>query len=140
MCLSCICLLAMHTLICVTFSLPLGVRGWLRLLLVALARLFCLPFIIQGLPGHISFAAILSLLLIQEGHLSVVELVLLNHLVLSLPTNSASRLTDRHYITEILLVRRKNLTKLINFRLLRRAKNLIMFATQYAEKNMSKLE
>ena len=28
-------LLAMHTLICATFSLPPGVRGWLRLLLVA---------------------------------------------------------------------------------------------------------
>ena len=34
----------MHTLICVTFSLPPGVRGWLRLLLVALPGLFCLPF------------------------------------------------------------------------------------------------
>ena len=44
MCLSCICLLVMHTLICVTFSLPPGVRGWLRLLLVALPGLFCLPF------------------------------------------------------------------------------------------------
>ena len=30
LCLSCVCLLAMHTLICVTFSLPPGVRGWLR--------------------------------------------------------------------------------------------------------------
>ena len=36
MCLSCNFLLAMHTLICVTFSLPPGVGGWLRLLLVAL--------------------------------------------------------------------------------------------------------
>ena len=44
MCLSCICLLAMHTLICVTLSLPPGIRGWLRLLLVALPGLFCLPF------------------------------------------------------------------------------------------------
>ena len=44
LCLSCICLLAMHTLICVAFSLPPGVGGWLRLLLVALSRLFCLPF------------------------------------------------------------------------------------------------
>ena len=34
----------MHTLICVTFSLPPGVEGWLRLLLVALPGLFCLPF------------------------------------------------------------------------------------------------
>ena len=42
--LSCICLLAMHTLICVTFSLPPGVGGWLQLLLVALPGLFCLPF------------------------------------------------------------------------------------------------
>ena len=38
------CLLAMHTLICVTFSLPPGVGGWLRLLLVALPGLLCLPF------------------------------------------------------------------------------------------------
>ena len=44
MCLSCICLLAIHTLICVTFSLPPGVRGWLRLLFAALPGLFCLPF------------------------------------------------------------------------------------------------
>ena len=28
----------------VTFSLPPGVRGWLRLLLVAVPGLFCLPF------------------------------------------------------------------------------------------------
>ena len=34
----------MHTLIYVTFSLPPGVGGWLRLLLVALPGLFCLPF------------------------------------------------------------------------------------------------
>ena len=40
----CICLLAMHTLICDTFSLPPGVRGWLRLLLVAPPGLFCLQF------------------------------------------------------------------------------------------------
>ena len=39
-----VCLLAMHTLIAVTFSLPPGVGGWLRLLLVALPGLFCLPF------------------------------------------------------------------------------------------------
>ena len=44
LCLSCICLLAMHTLICVTVSLPAGISGWLRLLLVALPVLFCLPF------------------------------------------------------------------------------------------------
>ena len=31
-------------LICVTFSLPSGVGGWLRLLLVALPGLFCLHF------------------------------------------------------------------------------------------------
>ena len=35
LCLSCFCLLAMHTLICVTFSLPPGVRGWLQLLLLS---------------------------------------------------------------------------------------------------------
>ena len=34
----------MHTLICVTFPLPPGVGGWLRLLLVALPGRFCLPF------------------------------------------------------------------------------------------------
>ena len=47
LCLSCICLLAMHTLICVAFSLPPGVGGWLRLLLVAIPGLFCLPFCID---------------------------------------------------------------------------------------------
>ena len=31
--------------LCVTFSLPPSVRGWLRLLLVALPGLFCLPFL-----------------------------------------------------------------------------------------------
>ena len=40
LCLSCF---VMHTLICVTFSLPPGVGGWLRLLLVALPGLYCLP-------------------------------------------------------------------------------------------------
>ena len=44
LCLSCICLLAIHMLICVTFALPPGVRGWLRRLLVALPGLFSLPF------------------------------------------------------------------------------------------------
>ena len=43
LCLSCIGLLAMHTLIC-HFSLPPGARDWLRLLLVAPPGLFCLPF------------------------------------------------------------------------------------------------
>ena len=37
-------LLALHTIICVTFSLPPSVRGWLRFLLVALHGLFCLLF------------------------------------------------------------------------------------------------
>ena len=37
----------MHTLICVTFSLPPGISGWLRLLLVALPGLFCLPLCIH---------------------------------------------------------------------------------------------
>ena len=32
------------TLICVTFSLPLGVSGWLQYLLVTLPGLFCLLF------------------------------------------------------------------------------------------------
>ena len=39
----------MHTLICVTFSLPPGVGGWLRLLLVALPGLFYLPFWVRTL-------------------------------------------------------------------------------------------
>ena len=47
LCLSCICLLAMHTLICFTFSLPPIVWSWLRLLLVALPGLFCLPFFLN---------------------------------------------------------------------------------------------
>ena len=34
----------MHALVCVTFSLPPCIRGWLRLLLVAFPGLFCLPF------------------------------------------------------------------------------------------------
>ena len=55
LCLSCICLLAMHTLICVTFSLPPGVRGWLRLLIVALPGLFCLPFC-AGVGGSVTSA------------------------------------------------------------------------------------
>ena len=37
-------MLAMHMLICVTISLPPGVGGGLRLLLVALPGLFYLPF------------------------------------------------------------------------------------------------
>ena len=57
MCLLCICLLAMCTLICVTFFLPPSVRGWLRPLLVALSGLFCLPFCLPvWLPmGNICF-------------------------------------------------------------------------------------
>ena len=42
---SCICLLAMHTLIGVTFSLPPDVGGWLRLLLVTLPGLFYYIFV-----------------------------------------------------------------------------------------------
>ena len=62
MCLSCIRLLAMHRLNCVTFSLPPGVRDWLRFLFVALPGPFCLPFLDkkdetierdQPLPGPI---------------------------------------------------------------------------------------
>ena len=48
LCLSCMCLLAVHTLFCVIFSLPPGVGGWLRLLLVALPGRFCLPFCINN--------------------------------------------------------------------------------------------
>ena len=44
LCASCMCLLAMHTLICVTFSLPSGVRDWLRLLLVVRPGLSCVHF------------------------------------------------------------------------------------------------
>ena len=47
LCLSCDCLLTMYTLICVIFSLPPGVRGWLGLLLVALPGPFCLPFCLK---------------------------------------------------------------------------------------------
>ena len=39
--------LTMHTLICVTFSLPPGVGGWLRLLLVVLPELFYLSFALK---------------------------------------------------------------------------------------------
>ena len=46
-------LLAMHTLICVTFSLPSGVGGWLRLLLVVLPGLFFLPLFIMSLHVYI---------------------------------------------------------------------------------------
>ena len=53
LCLSCICLLARHTLICVTFSLPPGGGGWLRLLLVALPGLFCSPFRVPNFSGII---------------------------------------------------------------------------------------
>ena len=62
LCLSCMCLLAIHTLVCVTFSLPPGVGVWLRLLLVALPGRFCLLFYIvehincfQHLPVIIPF-------------------------------------------------------------------------------------
>ena len=44
LCLSCICLLAVRALVCVTVSLPPGVGGWLRFLFVALPWLFCLLF------------------------------------------------------------------------------------------------
>ena len=37
-------LFAMHTLVCVTFSLPPGVGDWQQLLLTALPGLFCLTF------------------------------------------------------------------------------------------------
>ena len=43
---------SMHTLICVTFSLPPGVKGWLRLLLVAFPGLFCLPFFSDMTTSH----------------------------------------------------------------------------------------
>ena len=40
-----VCYLCTHyTIICITFSLPPGVGGWMRLLLVALHGLFYLPF------------------------------------------------------------------------------------------------
>ena len=47
--LSCICLLVTHTLNCVTFSFPPGVRGWLRLLLVAFLDFSVYLFIIGQL-------------------------------------------------------------------------------------------
>ena len=37
---SCICLFALYVLVFVIFSLPLGVGGWLRFVVVALAGLF----------------------------------------------------------------------------------------------------
>ena len=40
----------MHTLICVTFSLPPGVSGWLRLLLVALPGLSVYSFFFKSDP------------------------------------------------------------------------------------------
>ena len=36
--------LAVRALVCIAFSLSPDVRGWVRLLLVALHGLFCLPF------------------------------------------------------------------------------------------------
>ena len=54
LCLSCICLLVMHTLICVILSLPPGVMGWLRLLLVSLPGLFYLPFWSSPLLLHVA--------------------------------------------------------------------------------------
>ena len=54
-------LLAMHTLICVPFSLPPGVGGWLRLLLVALPGLFCLPFSILAMPSRLIYPSNLTL-------------------------------------------------------------------------------
>ena len=50
LCLSCIYLLAMHTSICVTVSLPPGVRGWLRFLLVALPGLFLFTCLLHRTP------------------------------------------------------------------------------------------
>ena len=44
LCLSCICLLAMHTLICVPFSLPPSVRVWLRLSACGRSWTFLLTF------------------------------------------------------------------------------------------------
>ena len=46
----------MHTLVCVTFSPPPGVGGWLRLLFVALPGLFCLPFYSRTCHGRITSA------------------------------------------------------------------------------------
>ena len=54
-CLSYICLLDKHKLTCVTFSLPPGVGGWLRLLLLALPGLFCLPLFITNTDYQPSF-------------------------------------------------------------------------------------
>ena len=42
----------MDKLICVIFSLPPGVGGWLRLLLVSLPGLFYLPFFLTGDMGY----------------------------------------------------------------------------------------
>ena len=64
MCLSYICLLAMHTLICVTFSRPPGVGGWLRLLLVALPGLFYLYFLCEK---YILFTFLPIVLLVKRN-------------------------------------------------------------------------
>ena len=64
LCLLWIYLLAMHTFICVSFSLPPGVRDWLRLVLGALPWLFCLPFWGQNMGSDciISWSLIIFLL------------------------------------------------------------------------------
>ena len=67
LCSSCKCLLAMHTLFCVTYSLPPGVEGWLRLLLVAIPGLFCLPLPCSLSTCFFSSFSILIILLREEG-------------------------------------------------------------------------
>ena len=68
MCLSCICLLTMHTLICVTFSLPPGVRGWLRLLLVPFLHFFVPFFGGPAKQGHVLIALNMYTLMYEPRH------------------------------------------------------------------------
>ena len=63
------------TVICVTFSLPPGVRGWLRLLLVALPGLFGLSFFIAPELSYFYYEWMMKILIlipkIQEKSLYI---------------------------------------------------------------------
>ena len=63
----------MHTLICVIFSLPPRIRGWLRLLLVALPGLFCLPFCVDSVSAWILLVSRPSWLVMRMGTPSTVR-------------------------------------------------------------------
>ena len=61
--------LALHTLICVTFSFPPGVGGWLRLLLVALPGLYCLPFCVKYCILHNKIHGTLTVAIVCYLHI-----------------------------------------------------------------------